>query len=509
MSALLELNDVEARYGPVLALRGISLAVPEGAVVAVLGANGAGKTTTLRSVSGTVKRSGEILLDGKPLRGGPEASAKAGIAHVPEGRGTFTELSVVENLRLGAYTRRTRSLKADIDRMATYFPWISERGEQRAGTLSGGEQQMLALARALMGRPRLLMLDEPSLGLAPLIVKEIFRIVRELNEKEGLTVLVVEQDARIALNAASTAYVLEVGKVAVSGSSRGAARRRSSSAELSRVLMAQFFQQVVSGLASGGIYGLLALALVLIHRATGVVNFAQGEMAMFSTYIAWTLTTNHGVSYWPAFAITLLASFAGGFGIHQAVIRPVERGSQIRVVIVTIGLLLVLNGLATWIWTGEVRAVRSPFPGGTFEIGDVAIAYADVGTIAVCFAAVARDVGVLPVHEGRARAARRSGQPQRGAPGRRPRPADARPRLGPRCRARSDRGNADGAERLPRPEHDAVGADLRLCGGRARRDRLADRGSGRRPDPRRRPQPASAPTSTSSAPTSACLRRCS
>ena len=219
MSALLELRDVEARYGPVQALSGISIEVPEGAVVAVLGANGAGKTTTLRAVSGTVRRSGEILLAGKPLRGGPEAAAKAGVAHVPEGRGTFTELSVVENLRLGAYTRRDRSVKTDIARMAEYFPWISDRGEQRAGTLSGGEQQMLALARALMGRPRLLMLDEPSLGLAPLIVREIFRIVRELNEKEGLTVLVVEQDARIALNASSTAYVLEVGKVAVSGSS--------------------------------------------------------------------------------------------------------------------------------------------------------------------------------------------------------------------------------------------------------------------------------------------------
>ena len=219
MTGLLELRDVEARYGPVQALRGISISVPEGSVVAVLGANGAGKTTTLRAVSGTVRRSGEILLGGKPLRGGPESAAKAGIAHVPEGRGTFTELSVVENLRLGAYTRRDRSVKADIERMSTYFPWISERGEQRAGTLSGGEQQMLALARALMGRPRLLMLDEPSLGLAPLIVREIFRIVRELNEKEGLTVLVVEQDARIALNAASSAYVLEVGKVAVSGSS--------------------------------------------------------------------------------------------------------------------------------------------------------------------------------------------------------------------------------------------------------------------------------------------------
>jgi len=219
MSALLELHDVEARYGPVQALRGISLEVPEGSVVAVLGANGAGKTTTLRAVSGTVRRSGEILLAGKPLRGGPEAVAKAGIAHVPEGRGTFTELSVVENLRLGAYTRRDRSVKADIERMADYFPWIRDRGAQTAGTLSGGEQQMLALARALMGRPRLLMLDEPSLGLAPLIVREIFRIVRELNEKEGLTVLVVEQDARIALDSAETAYVLEVGKVAVSGSS--------------------------------------------------------------------------------------------------------------------------------------------------------------------------------------------------------------------------------------------------------------------------------------------------
>ena len=219
MSALLELRDVEARSGPVQALRGVSLEVPEGSVVAVLGANGAGKTTTLRAVSGTVRRSGEILLAGKPLRGGPEAVAKAGIAHVPEGRGTFTALSVVENLRLGAYTRRDRSVKADIERMADYFPWISDRGAQTAGTLSGGEQQMLALARALMGRPRLLMLDEPSLGLAPLIVREIFRIVRELNEKEGLTVLVVEQDARIALDSAETAYVLEVGKVAVSGSS--------------------------------------------------------------------------------------------------------------------------------------------------------------------------------------------------------------------------------------------------------------------------------------------------
>jgi branched-chain amino acid transport system ATP-binding protein len=220
MSApLLALEDVEARYGPVQALRGVTLDVPEGQIVAVLGANGAGKTTTLRAISSTVRRSGRITFAGRPLRGGPEAVARVGIAHVPEGRGTFTELTVQENLRLGAYTRRDRNLRADIDRIAEWFPWLPGRAHQAAGTLSGGEQQMLALARALMARPRLLLLDEPSLGLAPMIVREIFRIVRELNEREGLTVLVVEQDARIALDAASSAYVLEVGRVAVSGPS--------------------------------------------------------------------------------------------------------------------------------------------------------------------------------------------------------------------------------------------------------------------------------------------------
>jgi branched-chain amino acid transport system permease protein len=153
--------------------------------------------------------------------------------------------------------------------------------------------------------------------------------------------------------------------------------------------MADFFQQVVSGLASGGVYGALALAIVLIHRATGVINFAQGEMATFSTYIAWTLTTNHGFSYWPAFAVTLLVSFVGGVGIHQAVIRPVERGPQIRVVIITIGLLLLINGLMTWIWSGEVRSVPSPFPTRTIDVGGVAISVQDIGTIAVCLVSVA------------------------------------------------------------------------------------------------------------------------
>ena len=201
-----------------MALRGVDLAVEEGQVAAVLGANGAGKTTMLRAVSGTVRRSGSIVFAGRRLRGGPEAAARLGIAHVPEGRGTFGELSVRDNLRLGAYTRRG-GLDEDLKRAGGYFPWLEERRDQEAGTLSGGEQQMLALARALMSRPRLLMLDEPSLGLAPMVTAEIFRIVRELNERDGLTVLVVEQNARLALDAAQHAFVLEVGEVAVSGPS--------------------------------------------------------------------------------------------------------------------------------------------------------------------------------------------------------------------------------------------------------------------------------------------------
>ena len=215
---LLELEGVEARYGPVKALDGVTLTVDEGEVVAVLGANGAGKTTTLRAISGTVRRAGRIELEGRSLRRVPEAVARLGVAHVPEGRGTFAELTLRENLRLGAYTRKG-DLEADYERVLGLFPALADRSGQQAGTLSGGEQQMLALGRALMQRPRLLLLDEPSLGLAPMVVAEIFGIVRRLNTEEGLAVLLVEQNARVALDIATRAYVLEVGRVAVEGES--------------------------------------------------------------------------------------------------------------------------------------------------------------------------------------------------------------------------------------------------------------------------------------------------
>jgi branched-chain amino acid transport system ATP-binding protein len=216
--SLLELHNVEARYGPVKALRGVSLQVGDGELVAVLGANGAGKTTTLRAISGTVRRSGDVVFAGKKLPRRPDATARAGIAHVPEGRGTFSELSVWENLRLGAYTRRA-NVKQEAQRVYKFFPRLEDRRDQQAGTLSGGEQQMLALGRAMMARPKLLLLDEPSLGLAPIVVGQIFEALARMKIDYGMSVVVVEQNANLALAHAARAYVLEVGNVVVEGTS--------------------------------------------------------------------------------------------------------------------------------------------------------------------------------------------------------------------------------------------------------------------------------------------------
>ena len=216
--SLLELHGVEARYGQVQALHGVSLHVGDAELVAVLGANGAGKTTTLRAISGTVRRSGDVVFAGKKLPRRPDATARAGIAHVPEGRGTFNELSVWENLRLGAYARRA-NVKKEAQRVYKFFPRLEERRDQQAGTLSGGEQQMLALGRAMMARPRLLLLDEPSLGLAPRVVNEIFDALTRMKTDDGMSVLVVEQNANLALAHAARAYVLEVGNVVVEGTS--------------------------------------------------------------------------------------------------------------------------------------------------------------------------------------------------------------------------------------------------------------------------------------------------
>jgi branched-chain amino acid transport system ATP-binding protein len=216
--SLLSLHNVEARYGAVKALHGVSLEVGDGELVAVLGANGAGKTTTLRAISGTVRSSGDVVFAGKKLSRRPEVTARGGIAHVPEGRGTFSELSVWENLRLGAYARRA-NVKEEARRVYKFFPRLEDQHDQQAGTLSGGEQQMLALGRAMMARPKLLLLDEPSLGHAPIVVNQIFEALARMKLDDGMSVLVVEQNANLALEYAARAYLLEVGKVVVAGTS--------------------------------------------------------------------------------------------------------------------------------------------------------------------------------------------------------------------------------------------------------------------------------------------------
>ena len=217
--ALLDVIELRAGYGPADVLRGVNFAVEQGGITAILGANGAGKTTLLRAVCGMVRRAGSIRFDGRALESMiTEDVARAGIAHVPDGRGTFLEFTTEENLRIGAYTRRDKPAVAqDFERIYTYFPRLRERRHQQAGTLSGGEQQMLAVSRALMLRPRLLLLDEPSFGLAPLVVQDIFRILREINASEGVSVLLVEQNAALALELADHAYLLETGEVVMSG----------------------------------------------------------------------------------------------------------------------------------------------------------------------------------------------------------------------------------------------------------------------------------------------------
>ena len=215
---LLEAADLSARYGAIQVLRGISFEVYSGEVVVILGANGAGKTTTLRAVCGMVETGGSVRLDGEDNTGKDTAEiVRKGVAHVPQGRGTFPELSVIDNLLLGAYVRKDAEVNADIEHWTTVFPRLGERKNQPAGSLSGGEQQMLAVARAMMSRPRLLLLDEPSLGLAPLVIEDLFRRFADLNATSGTTMLIVEQNAELALEIASRGYVLEAGEIVLAG----------------------------------------------------------------------------------------------------------------------------------------------------------------------------------------------------------------------------------------------------------------------------------------------------
>jgi branched-chain amino acid transport system ATP-binding protein len=222
MPALLQTSGLKAFHGATQALFGVDIAVEAGGITALLGANGAGKTTTLMAICGMIRTAGKIAFDGRPIQGAStESIVRLGVAHVPDGRGTFSDLTVEENLRLGGYLQSNRAhLADDLERVFGYFPVLKQRIRQQAGTLSGGEQQMLAISRALMLRPRLMLLDEPSFGLAPLIVQEIFRIMRRINQEEKVSMLLVEQNAKLALDLADRAFLIETGMVVVSGRAR-------------------------------------------------------------------------------------------------------------------------------------------------------------------------------------------------------------------------------------------------------------------------------------------------
>ena len=222
MTAMLTIKDLRAYYGQVQALHGLDLSLNEGSVTTLLGANGAGKTTTLRAICNMLRSTGNIAFEGKPLTGmSTENIVRLGIAHVPQGRGTFANMTVEENLQLGAISRGDKQrIKDDIGRMYAHFPVLETRHAQQAGTLSGGEQQMLAVARALMLRPRLMLLDEPSFGLAPLIVRDLFGILGKINREDRVTILVVEQNAQLALELAEKAFVIETGRIVMSGSAK-------------------------------------------------------------------------------------------------------------------------------------------------------------------------------------------------------------------------------------------------------------------------------------------------
>lgn len=220
---VLSMKNIETFYGPIMAIRGVSIEVPKGQIVTILGANGAGKTTLMKTISGVMDpEKGQVVLEGQEIQGkDPDHIVRAGVAHVPEGREVFPFLTVHENLMMGAYTRKDReNISTDIEMVFTYFPILKERRDQQAGTMSGGQQQMLAIGRGLMAKPKVMLLDEPSLGLSPLLVQEIFAIIKRLNSEQGVTMMLVEQNANVALKAAHYGYVLEIGRIVMAGEAK-------------------------------------------------------------------------------------------------------------------------------------------------------------------------------------------------------------------------------------------------------------------------------------------------
>ena len=483
MAALLQARNLRAFYAQAEVLHGIDFALNEGGITTILGANGAGKTTTLRAVCGMVRTQGEISFDARRIDGKrTEEIARGGIAHVPDGRGTFLQLTTEENLRLGAHSRRDRAgVARDLALVYDYFPRLKERMRQQAGTLSGGEQQMLAISRALMLRPKLLLLDEPSFGLAPLVVQEIFRILRHHQS--------ATRDEHVAGRAERHARARPCGSCLSAGSRprrdvgppRATSRRIPPSVAPTLVTrgyprMETFMHQVLSGLATGGIYASIALALVMIYQATNLVNFAQGEMAMFSTYIAWSLIEG-GLPYWGAFAATVAIALhhrrrhragdhppdraqVGARGrrrLHRAPGDLQQRGR--------LDLDAQPQDLPEPVFCGRYSRQQIPFGARNRSDADHA-------------GRVGRALRVLPLYAARSRHAGRrlqSGvEPARRYPGR----LDAGARMGSGRRHRRHRRNDGRSRHLSRSQHDDRHPALRV----RRRFARWDRQSGRRRD---------------------------
>ena len=376
--------------------------------------------------------------------------ARLGVAHVPEGRGTFASLSVLDNLRVGAWVQRGASGR-DLARVFELFPVLYERRDQRAGTLSGGEQQMLALGRAMMARPRLLLLDEPSLGLAPLVTREVFSTLQHLNE-QGTAIVVVEQNAALALSVARRAYLLETA-------------RWCSPARLRRFAQTKTCGGAISAtdgelLAAGGVGSCVGrdLRLARACACADLPRDGRDQLRAGRTGDALGIhlrgAFGHGWSFWPAFAATVVVSFAGGMALHATVIRPLQSGPLLGIVIVTIGLLIAVNGLDTWIWDGAVRQFQGPFSTSPIRVGGVAFSKQDLGVIVVSLVAVAA-VGLLLSRTKLGLGLRRGGEPGRVAARGRARRRHVRVRLGDRGGARRGRRRDGGAVAAARAEHDA------------------------------------------------------